>query len=52
MACHPQVLLPNPNEVTRMDEEQDKIRHKAYQIWQEEGCPEGRSDVHWDMARE
>ncbi|HQS08998.1 MAG: hypothetical protein B7Y12_11040 [Rhizobiales bacterium 24-66-13] len=35
-----------------MDEEQDKIRQKAYQIWQEEGCPEGRSDVHWDMARE
>ncbi|OYX69471.1 MAG: hypothetical protein B7Y95_18210 [Rhizobiales bacterium 32-66-11] len=35
-----------------MDTEQDKIRHKAYQIWQEEGCPEGRSDVHWDMARE
>lgn len=35
-----------------MDTEQDKIRQKAYQIWQEEGCPEGRSEVHWDMARE
>ncbi|MFG1425133.1 DUF2934 domain-containing protein [Roseixanthobacter glucoisosaccharinicivorans] len=35
-----------------MDEEQEKIRQKAYQIWLDEGQPEGRSDAHWDMARE
>ncbi|MEP9369081.1 DUF2934 domain-containing protein [Xanthobacter sp. VNH20] len=35
-----------------MDEEQDKIREKAYQIWLDEGRPEGREAVHWDMARE
>ncbi len=25
---------------------------KAWQIWREEGCPEGRSDYHWKLAEE
>ncbi len=29
-----------------------RIRDRAYDIWQQEGCPEGRADVHWEMARE
>ena len=29
-----------------------RIRERAYRLWQEEGCPEGRSDMHWDMAAE
>jgi hypothetical protein len=29
-----------------------RIRERAYHIWQQEGCPTGRADVHWDMARE
>ena len=29
-----------------------RIRERAYHIWQQEGCPPGRSQVHWDMARE
>ena len=29
-----------------------RIRERAYRLWQEEGCPEGRADVHWDMATE
>jgi hypothetical protein len=29
-----------------------RIRERAYRLWQEEGCPAGRSDVHWDMASE
>ena len=28
------------------------IRLKAYQIWQEEGQPEGRDFWHWQTARE
>ncbi|MFG1420557.1 DUF2934 domain-containing protein [Roseixanthobacter liquoris] len=35
-----------------MDKEQEKIRQKAYQIWLDEGRPEGREAVHWDMASE
>src|SRR3954469_21237383 len=29
-----------------------RVRERAYQIWKQEGCPEGRAEVHWDMARE
>ncbi|CAM5774733.1 hypothetical protein LMIY3S_04670 [Labrys miyagiensis] len=29
-----------------------KIREKARELWQLEGCPEGRELLHWDMARE
>lgn len=33
-------------------ERERRIRERAYRLWQEEGCPEGRSDLHWDMASE
>jgi hypothetical protein len=26
------------------------IRKAAYLIWLQEGCPEGRARLHWDMA--
>ena len=26
------------------------VRERAYQIWEEEGCPEGRAQSHWDRA--
>jgi hypothetical protein len=29
-----------------------RIRHRARQIWQEEGCPDGRDDEIQAMARE
>jgi hypothetical protein len=28
----------------------EKIRALAYQLWEEEGCPEGRSEAHWIEA--
>jgi Protein of unknown function (DUF2934) len=31
---------------------EERIRAKAYQIWLDEGCPDGRDEAHWDMARE
>jgi len=31
---------------------EQRIRDRAYQIWLDEGCPEGRADLHWDMASE
>ena len=39
------------NQVRGEDREQ-RIRTKAFYIWLEEGCPEGRAQVHWDMATE
>lgn len=28
----------------------EKVRQRAHQIWQEEGCPEGRATIHWLRA--
>jgi len=40
-------------ESTMLDEEQERrVRERAYRIWQEEGCPEGRETDHWERARE
>lgn len=33
-------------------DENDRIRERAYRIWIEEGRPPGRSDEHWQMARQ
>jgi hypothetical protein len=27
------------------------IEEVAYKIWQEEGCPHGRDNIHWEMAK-
>lgn len=29
-----------------------RIRERAYRLWEEEGRPEGRADIHWDKAAE
>lgn len=29
----------------------DRIRARAYEIWEREGRPEGREHRHWDQAR-
>jgi hypothetical protein len=28
------------------------IRQRAYQIWEEEGRPEGKAEEHWERARQ
>ncbi len=33
-----------------MDE--DRIRERAYAIWEREGRPEGRREAHWEQARQ
>ncbi|MBZ9936981.1 DUF2934 domain-containing protein [Mesorhizobium sp. BR1-1-16] len=36
-----------------MDEHlSDRIRRKAYELWEAEGRPEGRAQLHWDEAKE
>ncbi|GGF51627.1 hypothetical protein GCM10007301_08870 [Azorhizobium oxalatiphilum] len=29
---------------------EDRVRDRAHQLWEEEGRPEGRGDLHWAMA--
>lgn len=31
-------------------EQEDRIKQRAYEIWEREGRPDGRGDVHWSMA--
>ena len=35
-----------------MSDIEQRIRERAYRIWLDEGCPEGRELDHWDMATE
>jgi hypothetical protein len=28
------------------------VRERAYQLWQSEGCPDGRGEEYWHRARE
>lgn len=35
-----------------MNDFDQRVRERAYKLWLEEGRPEGRADVHWEMARE
>jgi hypothetical protein len=30
---------------------EDQIRERAYHLWEEEGRPEGRAEIHWAKAR-
>lgn len=34
-----------------MNQQEQRIREFAYEIWQSEGCPEGEDARHWEMAR-
>ena len=31
---------------------EERIRHRAYLLWEAEGSPEGRQDEYWHRARE
>ena len=37
-------------EDTMAPEQEDRIKQRAYEIWEREGRPHGRDDVHWSMA--
>ncbi|MCF3643164.1 DUF2934 domain-containing protein [Rhizobium sp. TRM95111] len=39
-------------EAAMADNEDDRIRRRAYRIWEEEGRPEGREYSHWLRARQ
>ena len=33
-----------------MSDREQRIRERAHKIWEDEGCPEGQNQRHWDMA--
>lgn len=34
-----------------MDDREERIRAKAFEIWERDGKPEGRSEAHWEEAK-
>ncbi|CAD6552893.1 hypothetical protein LMG27952_05342 [Paraburkholderia hiiakae] len=32
------------------DEREERIRRRAYQLWEDDGAPEGRADEYWSRA--
>ena len=30
---------------------EQRIRERAYKIWEDEGRPEGRPEAHWELAK-
>lgn len=32
------------------DEREERIRRRAYQLWEDDGAPEGKSDEYWSRA--
>jgi hypothetical protein len=37
---------------TQVNHTEHRVRERAYRIWVDEGRPEGRADLHWEMAHE
>ena len=35
-----------------IDDVEQRVRQRAYEIWQREGCPDGREADHWALAKE
>ena len=33
------------------DNLEERIRGRAYHLWQEDGCPDGQDQRHWEKAR-
>jgi Protein of unknown function (DUF2934) len=34
-----------------LDDFEERVRKRAYSLWQQEGCPAGRAEIHWEKAR-
>jgi hypothetical protein len=49
--------MPKEKEIVPPDpqsdaEREDRIRKRAYQLWQQHGAPEGRAEEYWHRARQ
>jgi Protein of unknown function (DUF2934) len=49
--------MPNDKEIVPPDpqsdvEREERIRKRAYQLWEQDGAPEGRAEEYWHRARQ
>jgi len=49
-ACGDSVIFLSLMEL-HMDTMEQRIRDRAHKLWEEEGRPEGRAEMHWAQAR-
>ncbi len=49
LAPYSDVLETRRQQLERVEQ---RIRERAYFLWQQEGCSENQSDEHWQQARE
>ncbi|WP_416338932.1 DUF2934 domain-containing protein [Paraburkholderia sp. CNPSo 3076] len=36
--------------MTMNDQREERVRRRAYQLWEDDGAPEGRADEYWSRA--
>jgi Protein of unknown function (DUF2934) len=41
-----------PGMLSEPGEDEERVRKRAYEIWEEEGRPEGRDLDHWNRAKQ
>lgn len=46
------VAKPSDNPLDPSPEHQQRIRERAYHLWEVDGCPAGRDAEYWERARE
>src|SRR6185437_14972358 len=51
------IQMPNEKEIVPPDpqadaEREERIRERAYQLWEEDGAPDGRAEEYWHRARQ
>ena len=34
-----------------MDDTERRIAERAYHLWEQDGCPDGQAESHWEQAR-
>jgi hypothetical protein len=44
-----EIIPPNP---LADGDREERIRKRAYQLWEADGAPEGRAEEYWHRARE
>ncbi len=50
--CHVLAITMGETMLENSEILEHRIRERAFQLWQEAGCPEGRAEEFWHLARE
>jgi Protein of unknown function (DUF2934) len=51
LAARPADGFANKENIMAEPEKEDRVRDRAYALWEKDGRPDGRSDEYWQQAR-